>query len=163
MNPLVTIDRWLIEKVFEPFAFRFEALTGINNYTLARYILVIWPAALGAYALGEPTHKIANFAGAAIMLGTSTVEYFALQQQERMSRSGLANFERYGLIWVGFRWLWNTLLVVAWLQPSTIYAIGLTAYWLQAYLRACNRMPPSFKEEWDASKRSRPVTSSARH
>lgn len=164
MNPLVAIDRWLIEKIFEPFTFRFEALTGVNNFALARYILVIWPAAAGAYALGETARPVVNFASAIVALTTSTVEFFNLQMQERMTKSGLANMERFGLWWILHRWIWNVLFITAWLHPGVpaIFAIGLSGYWFQGYLRACNRMPPKFKEDWGASRKGRLAPLSSR-
>jgi hypothetical protein len=155
-NPFVALDSFVIERVFEPIAWRIEYYTGKNNFWLAR---ALWGVYVTAYIVGldEVVVRI-------ILFVAGVAGYFHFLDLERKLKPGFMSPERPK--WV-LRIILLFLLVAAaisrisawlWLphvQPldptiQTTYGplitIGFVALMLVHYLLACSAMPPKWQQ-----------------
>ncbi len=150
-------DQWLLETVFEPVAHRIEAHTGINNFALSRYslMLFVWYVALYTYRSPAPATIVSTI----LMLGVIGIAaWFTLRMERQSEQRGNAfiNPQRDG--WSTF-WLHYILgcmtadvgrvFFLDWFEEGP-RAIGTLGVLLHMYFLACNRMPPGYREELEA-------------
>lgn len=143
-------DTWLIERIFEPLAWRIEYYTGKNNFWCSRLTLVLWPAAfIGTIgALGWSGWHI--FSVGAVLL-VASVSYWRSVVAEANSRFSVASMERL-LNWpVRLGWFCLVLLPPIWKLSS----LGALGYVTHMYFLACNQPPPSWKEARDKARQAR--------
>jgi hypothetical protein len=139
------LDQWLIECVFEPISFRLEWWLGVTNFMIARLMVVVWAAAIGAHAMEANTWYWWVLAVLTIMV--VPFRFLDLWMLERdAQRVGLASRERYR--WPGFRYIQLLLIIAAtpillWemrLRPSDVAGF---AFLFQLYFACCSVPPPS--------------------
>lgn len=148
----VDLDELVFERVFEPLAHWLEAHTGINNFTLARYALAPWAAAIVQDAIVKPSPTAITLATLAALC--SGLAWWQVTQLEREARcAGTASYARHSRYFTFCRYLFlglsvgQILFVVLPLDVTQLHrAIREFSFLCHLYFMACAPMPPSYRE-----------------
>jgi hypothetical protein len=145
----MTVDRWLIERVFEPATWRLQRW-GISSWQAARVLLAVWLAGYAAQALGDGLWTALT----ALVALLFPFRLLAISELERSVGRGTANPEKHR----AFDILVRAVLVAA-IAIGAIATIALwrvmpvdianAAYLMHLYLCACERPPPAEQEQAD--------------
>lgn len=144
MSWLQTLDDALIDKVANPIAHKIEHATGISNFTLALFVLLIWPATAGAAALNKQTATEWIMCALTVLVSASRYAFLTMLDR-RTRRNALGNEDR---LW---SWWWRkaeTILILCCLPFNlllwriSLADIGMWAVWVHLYFAACDRPPP---------------------
>lgn len=140
-------DTWLIERVFEPLAWRIEYYTGKNNFWCARGALLVWLAGF-VMAIGWSS-GVAILIDALILL-LATLAYVRTFVAESLSNPSFVNPERH------FNWAIRIGWVVFTLSPPmTVVNLAFLGYATYMYFLACNPLPPAWKEAREKAQQAR--------
>lgn len=145
MSWLQKMDDALIDKIANPIAHKIEHATGVSNFTLAAFVLVIWPAAAGADALNRQRAIDWFICAMAVLASAGRYAFLALLERRSRRKSALGNEDR---LWSRFWRKGETVLILC-ILPFNILAwkisladIGMWAVWVHLYFAACDRAPP---------------------
>lgn len=148
MSFLETIDRWVIERVFEPAAHWLENLAGVDNFMLARSGVVAWAAAACSAVL-LPNDALAARAYVAVFaaatLSVSVGLFWYIRTVERSCERGFSNPGKASSAQRWIRSILSASMLISLLAPGSgisAITIGFAAYWAYSYFVACDRSPP---------------------
>lgn len=140
-------DTWLVERVFEPLAWRIEYYTGKNNFWCARAVLIL-------YLVGRLIETEWTLAGDVIfsilVFGIATSLFWSSIFYEKIYNRKFKNF----LIVSGFPTRIICLLLIGmnlFTFTSPPFIVGSVGFALYFYFLACSPMPP----HWNQAKEER--------
>lgn len=147
--PLARLDRWLIERAFEPAAWWCERRFDISAIQLALPLMMVWLAASLAMVIIQPSWWRGVYAAGALVIVPARVWGLA----RRIHRHGTANTEKHGAIDILFRVLLFWAMTVFWLlvavvallgetMPVTAMDVGTTCFTAHLFFAACDAPPP---------------------
>lgn len=150
MGPIVKLDRWFMERVFEPIAWWCERRFGFTAARLALPLIMVWLAAYLAMVISNPGVWRSIYAAIALVIAPART----WQLSRRVIRHGTANAEKHDvanialrqmMLWFGgAAWLLGFIVIVAGGTPSiTVMDIGNTACTLHFFFAACDAPPPA--------------------
>lgn len=146
MSWLQKMDDALIDKVANPIAHKIEHATGVSNFTLAAFVLVIWPAAAGADALSKQTATSWFICAMAVMISSARYAILAMLERQSRRKTALGNDDR---LWSRFWRKCQTILLLLAFLPLNLLLwkinmadVGMWAVWVHLYFAACDRAPP---------------------
>lgn len=145
-------DRWLVERVFEPAAWRVAQWAGVTSTVIARALLGVWTA--GALAYAWHTLHVWHCIMAGLCVAITPVRLWTLTQIERATeRSRGANPEKHRPFMVYFRFLLCAMFVgaaagVATVADVSALDVGNASYLLHLYVSACDRPPPEIETKF---------------
>lgn len=154
---MASMDEWLLTRVFEPIAWKIESLSNlrITNFSIARYILVVWPTATVTYAIGPyATMRMwANFC-AVLVVPASIALYYGILQNERSVQRGHINPWRSSFYMLMYRvCCCSTFLgmIMGYFsglseEESPLLAVSVVGIVLCLYFGACNSLPPWYRK-----------------
>lgn len=145
------LDRWLIEKVFEPAAREIEEWTGANQWWVARLLMLVWLCACATEAIHKQVMREWIFLGVA-MISVVPLIILSLQMERLEGRNKFGNWFKVWNFAVFFRYLMLITLAVGasinvlFLLAPQLNDAGFAALTIAYYFLACNRLPP--RERW---------------
>lgn len=143
---MMKLDKWLLERVFEPAACEIESWTGINQYQVARFFALVSITADAAEVLNKQTPKDYVFFGLAL-IGVGCLVGMTFVAQHLSRRVGVANWMKHdrfvGIIRMGEFAIGalSVLLIVVHGWPS-LSNISSLCYALAYGFMSGDRLPP---------------------
>ena len=147
------LDRWLIERVFEPAAWE-ASRWGVEPFNIARFLVVASLAGTITEAMWDRTVLYVTIAAGASVVTILRVWWLSRIERQVMRR-GLANPEKYQAFDIALRSVLvlvnglSVLLIVLLWQIKPI-EVGNICFVLHLYFSACDRPPPVEQRAPDA-------------
>ncbi len=120
---MIKIDKWMLERVFEPAAREIESWTGIGQYRVARFCVLVSVAADAARTLSVSTPREYAFLGMSLFAGACMV-VVTFAAQVMVTRAG-ANWIKHDRVMGVLRTLQFATCAVASLLAIMLWPPGL--------------------------------------
>jgi hypothetical protein len=152
---LKNLDTKLIEKVFEPVAWRIEYEWKINNFACARAVLVLWPVCMVTAIIFFDLNTLGWALIAAVVAVASLMYWVDVLEEKVAGKQGLS-FSRWD--WKHRISIMLPLLPICFISVSNHpwwgkwFAFAYLGYLTHLYFKACRPMPLEWKQARDKKK-----------